>query len=101
MIVACVHGNNTLISRLREIRAAPKLRRLETRGPGTDDNCSVRNERGADMSQPAKAEAVAEPLPPDPYPDYPAPYAWFFQSWLIMFLAVICLALLFYLMSYI
>jgi hypothetical protein len=53
------------------------------------------------MSQPAKAEAVAEPLPPDPYPDYPAPYAWFFQSWLIMFLAVICLALLFYLMSYI
>jgi hypothetical protein len=42
-----------------------------------------------------------EALPPDPYPDYPPIYGWLFQSWLVMFLAVICLALVFYLMSFI
>jgi hypothetical protein len=46
-------------------------------------------------------EPAAEPLPPDPYPDYPRAYVWFFQSWLVMFLAVICLALLMYLGTYI
>lgn len=39
------------------------------------------------------------PLPP--YPDYRPVYGWVFQSWLVMFLAVICLALLFYLLSYV
>jgi hypothetical protein len=40
-------------------------------------------------------------VPADPYPDYPAPYAFFFQAWLLMFLAVICLALVFYLTPYV
>jgi hypothetical protein len=40
-------------------------------------------------------------VPPDPYPDYAPIYSWLFQAWLIMFLAVICLALLFYLVSFI
>jgi len=53
------------------------------------------------MAEMSKSAPVAEPLPPDPYPDYPVVYTWFFQSWLIMFLAVICLALAVYLMSYI
>jgi hypothetical protein len=39
--------------------------------------------------------------PPDPYPDYRPVYGWVFQSWLVMFLAVICLALVFYLLSYV
>ncbi len=52
------------------------------------------------MVLPAKSEQSAEPLPADPYPDYPPVYAWFFQAWLVMFLAVICLALVLYLMSY-
>jgi hypothetical protein len=43
------------------------------------------------MSQPAKPEA---PLP------YRKVYAWVFQAWLVMFLGVICCALLFYLLSY-
>jgi hypothetical protein len=47
------------------------------------------------MSQPAKAETDVPP--PDPYPSYRPVYAWVFQSWLIMFLAVVCLALIFYL----
>ncbi len=54
------------------------------------------------MTQPAKpAPNGDDTLPPDPYLDYPPVYGWLFQSWLIMFLAVICLALVFYLMSYI
>ena len=52
------------------------------------------------MAQPTKSDPIPEPLPPDPYPDYRPVYGWFFQSWLIMFLAVICLALGFYLLSY-
>ena len=53
------------------------------------------------MTPPTKQEPTFEPLPPDPYPDYPRQYAWLFQSWLIMCLAVICFALAFYLYSYI
>jgi hypothetical protein len=53
------------------------------------------------MTQPAKPEEKQEPLPPDPYPDYRPVYGWVFQAWVIMFLAVICLALIFYLLSYI
>ncbi len=39
--------------------------------------------------------------PPDPYPEYRPIYGWVFQAWLVMFLAVICLALILYLMSYV
>ncbi len=54
------------------------------------------------MSQPTKpAPNADEPLPPDPYPDYPRVYNWLFQSWLIMFLGVICVSLVVYLMSYV
>ena len=42
-----------------------------------------------------------EPMPPDPYPDYPRAYGWLFQSWLFMFLLVICCALIFYLIAFI
>ena len=49
------------------------------------------------MTPPAKPETRQETLPPDPYPAYRPVYAWVFQAWLIMFLAVICLALIFYL----
>jgi len=52
------------------------------------------------MTQPAKTETAPAPLPHDPYPDYPVPYTWFFQAWLVMFLTVICLALVMYLMTY-
>ena len=48
------------------------------------------------MTERAKSEATQE-VPPDPYPPYRPVYAWVFQSWLIMFLAVVCLALIFYL----
>ena len=50
------------------------------------------------MSQANKPEP-ADTFPPDPYPDYPPVYGWLFQAWLVMFLAVICFALLFYLLS--
>jgi hypothetical protein len=53
------------------------------------------------MAQTTRTDATTEPLPPDPYPDYPAPYTFFFQSWLIMFMAVICIALTMYLLTYI
>jgi hypothetical protein len=52
------------------------------------------------MAQSGKPEPAADALPPDPYPDYPWIYGWVFQSWLIMFLAVICCALVFYVGSY-
>lgn len=55
----------------------------------------------ATARQPTSPEPEPDALPPDPYPDYPPVYAWLFQSWLVMFLAVICLALLFYLMSFV
>ena len=50
------------------------------------------------MTQTAKPDTAP---PPDPYPPYRRVYSWVFQSWLIMFLGVICLALVFYLLSYI
>ena len=53
------------------------------------------------MAQQTKPETAVEPLPPDPYPDYPRVYGWLFQAWLIMFLAVICCALGLYLLSFI
>jgi hypothetical protein len=54
------------------------------------------------MSQPAKAppQTPAAPIP-DPYPPYRRVYAWVFQAWLVMFLGVICAALVFYLLSYV
>lgn len=54
------------------------------------------------MSQPNKPIAAAESqFPPDPYPDYRPVYNWLFQAWLIMFIAVICLSLIIYLMSFV
>jgi hypothetical protein len=54
------------------------------------------------MTQTAKTQPNPEyVLPADPYPDYRPVYSWLFQSWLIMFLAVVCLALAIYLLSYI
>ncbi|MCI0703793.1 MAG: hypothetical protein L0241_22265 [Planctomycetia bacterium] len=55
------------------------------------------------MAQPPKVQPPANtptPAPPDP-PPYPRVYAWLFQAWLVMFLFVICGALIFYLLSYI
>lgn len=58
------------------------------------------------MSQPAKAAPIS-PTPTTapngaeaPLP-YRKVYAWVFQAWLVMFLGVICAALMFYLLSYI
>ena len=53
------------------------------------------------MAQQTKPDATQEPLPPDPYPDYRPVYGWLFQAWIVMFLAVICFALVAYLLSYI
>jgi len=53
------------------------------------------------MAQPVKPDAAPETRPTDPYPDYRPVYAWVFQSWLVLFLAVICLALVFYLAPHI
>ena len=53
------------------------------------------------MALPAKPEPAPDALPPDPYEDYRPVYAWVFQSWLIMFLVVICIALIFYLYPHI
>lgn len=55
------------------------------------------------MPQPGKTvspEPTHPPLPPDPYPPYRPVYAWVFQAWLLMFLGVICCALIIYLVSY-
>jgi hypothetical protein len=55
------------------------------------------------MTQPTKPQpASTPPATPtaDPYPPYRRVYAWLFQAWLIMFLGVICCALIFYLLSY-
>lgn len=52
------------------------------------------------MTAPKKTPAIVDSsLPPDPYPDYRPIYSWLFQAWLIMFISVICLALIIYLMS--
>lgn len=56
------------------------------------------------MTQPAKPQPATAPAPTpaaDPYPPYRRVYSWIFQAWLIMFLGVICCALIFYLLSYI
>jgi hypothetical protein len=54
------------------------------------------------MAHPAKPEPQPQAAaPPDPFPPYRRVYAWVFQSWLVMFLGVICAALVFYLLSYI
>lgn len=57
------------------------------------------------MTQPNKqqpAPAVPTPAPsPADTPPYPRVYGWLFQAWLLMFLFVICGALIFYLLSYI
>jgi hypothetical protein len=57
------------------------------------------------MSQGTRGPSPAQAAPPapvpDPYPPYRRVYAWVFQAWLIMFLAVICCALVFYLVGYI
>ncbi|MCE9564885.1 MAG: hypothetical protein K8U57_22865, partial [Planctomycetes bacterium] len=101
-IVAGVARNNTIIRTAAGIRAAWEAAGLEQQARCTDDS-AVRLEfiEVMQMAEPMKPVPVAEPLPPDPYPDYPIVYSWFFQSWLIMFLAVICLALVFYLATYI
>jgi hypothetical protein len=52
------------------------------------------------MAQPTKPQPQPT-TPPDPYPPYRRIYAWVFQSWLVMFLGVVCVALIFYLLSYI
>lgn len=51
------------------------------------------------MAAPAKPAPEA-PVPADPYPPYHPANAWVFQAWLVMFLAVLCCALAFYLMSF-
>ena len=53
------------------------------------------------MAHPTKPEQTTESIPPDPYPDYPPVYGFVFQSWLILCLAVVCIALGFYLYSYV
>jgi hypothetical protein len=53
------------------------------------------------MAQPTKPQPAQPITPPDPYPPYRRIYAWVFQAWLVMFLGMICCALVFYLLSYI
>lgn len=54
------------------------------------------------MTPAPKTSPAPEPnVPPDPYPDYAPIYGWLFQSWLVMFLAVICASLVIYLLSFI
>ena len=53
------------------------------------------------MPQPTRPEATQETMPADPYPNYRPIYSWVFQSWLVMFLAVICMALIFYLFPHV
>jgi hypothetical protein len=55
------------------------------------------------MTQPPKPPPASPvpPVPPDPFPPYDRVYAWTFQAWLLMFLGVICAALVFYLLSFV
>lgn len=57
--------------------------------------CARAPNDGEPMTDPVK------PNEPAPYPPYRRVYAWVFQAWLIMFLGVICGALVVYLLSYI
>jgi hypothetical protein len=57
-------------------------------------------QRGVEHSPTVTPEEKGEPLPPDPYPEYRPVYGWVFQAWVIMFLAVICIALVFFLLPY-
>ncbi len=52
------------------------------------------------MNQPAKQQPPANTAP-EPAPPYRRIYAWVFQAWMLMFLGVVCVSLLFYLLSYI
>jgi hypothetical protein len=75
---------------------------LELRPLHADDKTGEPVRTGAEpMANTTKPEQASESIPPDPYPDYPPIYGFVFQSWLIMCLAVICIALAFYLYSYI
>ncbi|MFM8272602.1 MAG: hypothetical protein ACKODX_09740 [Gemmata sp.] len=53
------------------------------------------------MSSSAKTQPQTAAVQPDEYPPYRRVYVWIFQSWLIMFLGVICITLFFYLWSYV
>jgi len=100
-IVARVQRNNTIIRTPASICAGAEVFRVELLFSVADDiSIEFGSRRMTPMTQPAKPETAPAPLPPDPYPDYPVPYTWFFQSWLVMFLTVICLALVMYLMTY-
>lgn len=59
---------------------------------------STKHGQSPAAAHPAKPDS--HPVP-DPYPPYRRVYAWVFQAWLVMFLGVICCALVFYLLSYI
>jgi hypothetical protein len=50
---------------------------------------------------PSTTPDPSDDYPAPPYPDYRPIYSWVFQAWLVMFLVVICLALVFYLLSYV
>ncbi len=50
------------------------------------------------MSQPLKPQTAPETA--ETAPPYRRVYTWMFQAWLVMFLGVICIALVFYLASY-
>ncbi len=52
------------------------------------------------MAQQPKPQSLPPASAADPYPPYRRLYAWLFQAWLVMFLGVICCALVFYLLSY-
>ena len=55
------------------------------------------------MAQPTKPQTPPNPAPKpaEEPPPYRRVYAWVFQAWLILFLGVICGALIIYLLSYI
>jgi hypothetical protein len=74
---------------------------LELPGRVADDNLGCFPRKEMAMNLQPRADATQEPLPPDPYADYRPVYGWLFQAWLVMFLAVICIALIAYLLSYI
>jgi hypothetical protein len=56
--------------------------------------------RSPEIAMTQTAKNPADSPPADPYPPYRPVYAWVFQAWLLMFLAVICIALVFYLLPH-